>query len=101
MVLRFYIRGSSLTDIAFLSGNVKSRKEALRKKIETNTTTCTNEVTCPHKKDLEIFSRKYTEFDRAVSQNKPKQGTEMIYALSSQLDSINSLEKEFKNIISK
>lgn len=101
MVLRFYIRWSSLTDIAFLSGNIKARKEALKKKIEINIAACAGELTCPRKKDLDAFSRKYTEFDRAVNQNKPKLGTEMIYALSSQLDSINALEKEFKNITSK
>ncbi|MBC7504047.1 hypothetical protein H7169_03675 [Candidatus Gracilibacteria bacterium] len=101
IVLRFYIRGSSPTDIAFLIEAIKKRKEELRKKIDANIAACKNEVTCSGKKSLEIFERKYSEFSRATSQNKLKSGTEMVYDLSAQLDSINALEKEYRNITGK
>ncbi len=101
IVLRFYIRGSSPTDITFLTEAIKKRKEELNKKITTSIGACSNEVTCSGKKALDLFDRKYREFSRATSQNKMKQGTEMIYDLSAQLDSLAALEKEYKNITGK
>lgn len=101
VVLRFYIRGSSPTDIAFLTEAIKKRKEELRNQINTSISACTNEVTCSGKKALELFDRKYREFTRATSQNRAQQGTEMIYDLSTQLDSLGALEKEYRNITGK
>ncbi len=101
MVLRFYIRGSSVTDIEFLSETLKKRKESLKKQIDVSIASCNTEVTCSNKKSLELFERKYREFSRATAQNTVKQGTEMIYSISTELDSIYALEKELKNITGK
>lgn len=73
MTLRFYIRGSSMTDIAFLGGTITARKNVLAKKIETTLTKCLAEVTCPKKKDLQALSRKYTEFNRSSASKKTMQ----------------------------
>ncbi len=101
MVLRFYIRGSSNTDIAFFTETLKKRKETLKKQIDTSILSCSTEVICTNKKNLDVFFRKYNEFTRATSKNTVKQGTEMIYALSAELDSVYALEKELKNITGK
>lgn len=98
MVIRFYIRGSSINDIAYLSETIKSRKESLKKKIDAAILKCSSDLTCSGKKNLDILSRKYNEFIRATSQNVNRAGTEMIYMLSSQLNSIISLEKEMENL---
>lgn len=97
MLIRFFIRGSSPTDVAFLSENVKSRKEALGKKISTTLDACIGELTCPRKKDLEAVSRKFTEFNRATENIKYSPWTET-YWYSSELESILAIENEFKKI---
>lgn len=101
MTLRFYIRGSNTTDIAFLWSTIVSRKAVLSKKIETTLATCLAEITCPKKKDLQLLSRKYTEFSRSSEGKKATQGTELIYSLSSELDSIKSLEDEYNKLTGK
>ena len=98
MVIRFYIRGSSITDIAYLSETIKSRKEALKKKIDTAILKCSTDLTCSGKRNLDSLDRKYKEFVRATSQNVNRSGTEMIYILSSELNSIISLEKEMTSL---
>ena len=98
MVIRFYIRGSSITDITYLSESIKSRKEALKKKIDAAVLTCSKDPTCSGKKSLDLLNRKYTEFIRATSQNANRAWTEMIYILSSELNSILSLEKEMTSL---
>ena len=98
MVIRFYIRGSSTTDIAYLSETIKSRKEALKKKIDTAILKCSTDLTCSGKKNLELLNRKYNEFVRATSQSANRVGTEMVYILSSELNSISALEKEMTSL---
>jgi hypothetical protein len=98
MVIRFYIRGSSITDIAYLGETIKSRKEAFKKKIDAAILKCNTDITCSGKKNLELLNRKYSEFVRATSQNTNRAGTEMIYILSSELNSIVSLEKEMTGL---
>ncbi len=73
MTLRFYIRGSSITDIAFLGGTITARKAALGKRIEITLAKCIAEVTCPKKKDLQALSRKFTEFTRSNGDKKATQ----------------------------
>jgi hypothetical protein len=68
MVIRFYIRGSSITDIAYLTETIKSRKEALKKKIDAAILKCSTDITCSGKKNLDLLNRKYSEFLRATSQ---------------------------------
>ena len=70
MTLRFYIRGSSLTDIAFLKSAVTARNVALGKKIELTLTSCSKEVTCPKSKELQAISRKFKEFNSSNASNK-------------------------------
>ncbi|NRH20512.1 hypothetical protein HOO68_00500 [Candidatus Gracilibacteria bacterium] len=96
MTIRFYIRGSSPDDIVFLSENLKSRKETLGKKISTTLDACIGELTCPRKKDLEIVSRKFLEYTRAIDSKINIKDD--IYALSSELDAIIAIEKEFINV---
>jgi hypothetical protein len=98
MVIRFYIRGSSTTDIAYLSETIKSRKEALKKKIDAAILKCSTDLTCSGKKNLELLNRKYNEFVRATSQSANRVGTEMVYILSSELNSISALEKEMTSL---
>ena len=98
MVIRFYIRGSSITDISYLSETIKSRKESLKKKIDTAILKCSTDITCSGKKNLDLLNRKYKEFIRATTQNVNRTGTEMIYILSSELNSIISLEKEMTSL---
>jgi hypothetical protein len=101
MTLRFYIRGSSINDVAFLGSTIASRKSILAKKIETTLTKCLAEVTCPKKKDLQGLSRKYTEFNRSSISKKVTQWTELVYSLSSELDSIKALEDEYNKLTGK
>lgn len=97
ITIRFFIRGSSLSDIEFLSQNIKTRKETLGKRISTTLEACVGELTCPRKKDLEIISRKFNEFSRATEKIKYNGWTE-VYWYSSELESILAIENEFKKI---
>ncbi len=101
MTVRFYIRGSSIMDIALLRGTLISRKTALGQKIEMTLTQCNKEITCPKKKDLQLLSRKFTEFSHSGGDKKPTQGIELVYSLSSELDSIRSLEDEYNKLTGK
>jgi hypothetical protein len=98
MTIRFYIRWSSIVDIAYLSETIKSRKASLKKKIEIAIIKCSTDITCSGRKSLELLNRKYSEFVRATSQNINRSGTEMIYILSSELNSITALEKEMLSL---
>lgn len=96
MTIRFYVRWSSKSDLEFLNENIKTRKENLGKKISKTLEACIGELTCPRKKDLEIVSRKFTEYTRAIeSRNATKDD---VSELSSQLESILAIEKEFTNV---
>lgn len=97
MTIRFFVRGSSIADIAFLSENIKSRKEALGNKIKSTLDACIGELTCPRKKDLVAISNKFNEFNRATENLKYNAWTE-IYWYSSELESILAIENEFKKI---
>ncbi len=98
--LKFYVRGSSLVDIGYIKEAIKNRNSILWKSIITTTEKCQSEPTCPHKKEFQVLSRKYNEFDRAIG-SKNITGQAEIYALSSELDSISSLERELKNLTQK
>ncbi len=97
ITLRFYIRGSSLSDISYIKETIKTRKLILSKNIEITNEKCKVELTCPHKKEFQLLSRKYNEFNRA-SGTKNTTGQAEIYALSAELDSISSLEQELRNL---
>lgn len=101
VVIKFYIRGSSPSDITYLSETIKKRKDDLGKKISTNSLDCTNKNTCPHKQEYRVLTKKYEEFSRAIKVVKPTQWIEWIYVLSNQLDSIIALENELKKITGK
>jgi hypothetical protein len=100
MTLRFYVRGSSLTDIAYLRTAVTARNVTLGKNIELKLAACTKDVTCPNITTLQVLSKKYKEFNNSLAGNKKvSQGTELMYALSAELDSVIALEEELKNLI--
>lgn len=100
MTLRFYVRGSSLTDIAYLRTAVTARNVTLGKNIELKLAACTKDVTCPNITTLQVLSKKYKEFNNSIAGNKKvSQGTELMYALSAELDSVIALEEELKNLI--
>ena len=101
MTIRFYIRGSSVTDIAFLSSTLVTRKTALGKKVELALSKCSSEITCPRQKELQLLSKKYAEFVKGNSIKKPTQGIALIYALSSELNSVASLEEELRKLTGK
>ncbi len=98
MTIRFYIRGSSLTDIAFLSEALKNKKETLKSKISIKLDACIWELTCPSKRKLEAVSRKFTELTRATDNIKRNPWME-IYGLTSEIESIMAIEKEFNSLI--
>lgn len=100
MTIRFYIRGSSATDIVYLRSAVTARNVALGKNIELKLTDCTKNVTCPNTVKLQALSKKYKEYNSSVTNTKRAAvGTELMYSLSAELDSVVSLEDELKNII--
>lgn len=101
VVIKFYIRGSSPSDITYLAETIKKRKEDLGKKITTTATKCAAENTCSRKKEYQVLTRKFEEFSRAIKVVKPTQWIEWIYVLSNQLDSIIALENELKKITGK
>lgn len=98
MTIRFYVRGSSKTDIEFLTENLKSRRESLKKNITTKLDACTVELTCPRKKDLELISRKFTEFSKATEWIAHNPWTE-VYELAAEIESLIAIETEFKKLI--
>ncbi len=100
ITLRFYIRGSSLNDIAYIKEIIRNRKIALGKNIEATNEKCKIELTCPRKKEFQVLSKKYTEFNRGDT-TRNSTGPSEIYALSAELDTISSLEKELKNLTGK
>ncbi len=102
MTIRFYIRGSSPNDISFLTSNLATRKTALGKKIEATITKCNWDVTCPKKKELQALLVKFNEFNKWTSIKKTgTQGGNQIYTLSSELNSVNSMEEELIKLTGK
>ena len=101
ITLRFYVRGSSLSDIAYIKETIKTRKLILSKNIDTTNEKCKSiGSACPNKKEFQLLSKKYDEFNRA-SGIKNTAGQAEIYALSAELDSIASLEQELRNLTRK
>lgn len=101
MTVRFYIRGSSTSDIAFLTTTIATRKTALGKKIEQALSKCSSEITCPRQKELQQLSKKFSEFTKWNAGKKSAQGIALIYALSSELNSVASLEDELRKLTGK
>ena len=99
MTLRFYVRGSSATDIAYLKTAIATRNTALGKKIELKLTNCTKDTTCSNAWKLQILFKKYNEYNTSNNNTKVNpQWTELMYSLSAELDSIIAFEEELKNI---
>lgn len=101
MTIRFYVRGSSMNDVAFLTSTIATRKTALSKKIELALSKCNSEITCPRQKELQLLSKKYAEFVKGNTIKKQAQGIALIYALSSELNSVASLEEELRKLTGK
>ena len=102
MTVRFYIRGSSVNDIAFLTNNLTTRKAALGKKIEATITKCEWDVTCPKKKELQMLLVKFNEFNKWTTNKKTTtQWGAQIYVLSSELNSVSSMEEELRKLTGK
>jgi hypothetical protein len=70
MTLRFYVRGSSATDIAYLKTAIATRNGALGKKIELKLTNCTKDTTCTNTLRLQALSKKYKEYNSSNASAK-------------------------------
>ena len=101
VVIKFFVRGSSPSDITMLSETIRSRREDLWKKITTLSAKCSTENTCSHKKEFQTLTRKFDEFSRVTKTIKLIPWIEWVYVLSDQLNSIISLENELKKITGK
>lgn len=101
VVIKFYVRGSSTSDVTLLSETIRLRREDLGKKITDLSKKCSLENTCSHKKEFETLTRKFDEFSRVTKSIKLTPWIEWVYKLSDQLDSIISLENELKKITGK
>jgi hypothetical protein len=98
--IRFYIRGSSMDDITFLRNNLKTRKEEFGKWIDKATLECKNSGVCAKLKLLEAFAKKYREFTRSIDETKfAVGGTDEIYALSQQVNSLRLFQDEFEKLV--
>jgi hypothetical protein len=98
--IRFYIRGSSLDDITFLKNNLKTRKEEFGKSIDKAITECNKTGVCAKGKLLEAFAKKYREFTRSLDETKfAVGGTDEIYALSQQVNSLRLFQDEFEKLV--
>ena len=98
VTIRFYVRGSSKDDIVFLKEAIKERENILQKRIEIAITECKKrDILCNNKAKLEAFDAKYKELLRSLGGTRGKD--ESIYALANEVNSIKSLEEEFKDLI--
>jgi hypothetical protein len=97
MTIRFYIRGSSLDDVAFLKQNLKSRREKLEKDINTSIESCKkNAAICSQLSRLEQVRTKFLEFTRSIdSRSALVSPADEIYVITGQLSSLKMIEKEF------
>jgi hypothetical protein len=62
-----------MNDVAFLTSTIATRKTALNKKIELALSKCSSEITCPRQKELQLLSKKYTEFVKGNQLKKSAQ----------------------------
>lgn len=96
--LRFYVRWSSRDDIVYLSENIKTRKENLKKKIDWAVDQCKNNMTlCGNidiLKELQVKYRQFTTSASDIAGNN--EGT--IERLSQQVISLRGFEKELEDI---
>lgn len=98
VTIRFYVRGSSKEDITFLKWAIKERQDWLQKKITTAIAEC-KKIECSTLDGLEKMNLKYTEFTRSLGAIWGK--SDDITMLSSQVNSIRSLEEEFAKLTPK
>lgn len=101
VTLRFYVRGSSTTDITYLFETINKRKTTLKKSIDDAIAYCNTQTSCTKKSQLEVISRKYTEFTRSDATTKKRESLDGLYALGATLDTINAIEKELNTITGK
>lgn len=101
ITLRFYVRGSSATDMDYLAGTLASHIAKLKTRIDMNLKECSADITCTKLKDLQKISYKYNEFIRGTQTENLSTGVEKMYRLSAKLNSINSIEKELSNLTGK
>ncbi len=101
MTLRFYVRGSSTTDMDYLVGTLASHIAKLKTRIDTNLKDCSTDNTCTKLKELQKISYKYNEFIRGTQTDDLGTGVEKMYRLSAKLNSINAIEKELTNLTGK
>ena len=95
--MRFYVRGSSKDDIAFLKEAVKEREWALWKQIEAAIAECKKrDILCNNQTRLEEFNTKYKEFLRSLG--GISSGGDPIYTINNEVNSLRSLEEEFQTL---
>jgi hypothetical protein len=98
ITLRFYVRGSSTTDMDYLVGTLTSHITKLKSRIDTSLKNCTADPTCTKLKEIQKISYKYNEFIRGTQADDMSTGVEKMYRLSAKLNSINAIEKELSSI---
>lgn len=101
ITLRFYVRGSSKTDIDYLAGTLASHIAKLKTRIDANLKDCSADLTCSKLKDIQKISYKYNEFIRGTQADDQSTGVEKMYRLSAKLNSINAIEKELTSLTGK
>jgi hypothetical protein len=101
ITLRFYVRGSSTTDMEYLAGTLTSHITKLKIRLDNNIKDCSADITCTKLKELQKISYKYNEFIRGTQIDDLSTGVEKMYRLSAKLNSINAIEKELTNLTGK
>ncbi len=103
VTLRFYVRGVSKDDVTYLRENIKMREDELGTSLKNSIDECKSQwpLCIEIKKQLDTFSKKYSEYKSWTSDKKPNTWDEVnqIYTLAQQASVLKSLEQEFEKII--
>lgn len=102
LVLKFYVRGSSLSDVDYLVEAFKKKKNTLATDISQAIVECEkNSATCVTGDVLADLQKKFQKFDDALTKtlaDHSENTIEIAYIIAQQMQSLQSLRQEFENI---
>lgn len=102
LAIKFYIRGSSISDTDYLRETFRKRHDELSEKITTTLKNCEADASCVEIDALKNVQNKFLQFSRSFDStmaNANNNNVETVYLIGSQISSLKSISDEFENII--
>lgn len=100
IILKFYVRGSSMTDANYLIEAFNKRKNALNEEINAKVTSCEKDM-CAALESYKKVQKKFAQFNKSLETiltNTQGKTIETVYIVGQQLQSLQAIRQEFENI---